>query len=104
VIGPGNHDLPLGHWVLSPVILPGRKYPCEGGGDEDAEDEEDERVREPQAGGAHRVRQLRRTGWTREQAIASFIPPVMGPQAAVWASRAAASSDAPDAVAEPGRP
>ena len=61
-------------------------------------------MRKPQARGAHNVRQVRLTGRSREQAIRSFIDPVIGPQAAVWASRAASSSDAPDAVAEPGRP
>jgi hypothetical protein len=104
VIGPGHYHVPLRHRVLAPVVLPGREHPREDSRHEDAEDEEDERVREPQARGAHSVRQVRLTGRTREQAIASFIPLLIGPQAAVWASRAAASSEAPDAVAEPDRP
>ena len=59
VIGPGDDHLALRHRVLPPVVLPGREHPGERGRHEDAEDEEDERVREPQARGAHSVRQVR---------------------------------------------
>ena len=69
--------------VLPPVVLPRREHPREGGRHEDAEDEEDQRVREPQARGAHSVRQVRLTGRSREQATRSFMDPVIGPQAAV---------------------
>ena len=53
---------------------------------EDAPDQESEYVREPDPA-AHRVRQRVVTGGIRLQAIRSFIPWVIGPQAAVWASR-----------------
>jgi anti-sigma factor (TIGR02949 family) len=48
---------------------------------------------------SQRFRHCRLTGGIRPQAIDSFMPCAMGPQAAVWASRVASASEAADAVA-----
>src|SRR5690242_18137318 len=47
------------------------------------------------------VLQWRVAGGIRLHATRSFIEPVSGPQAAVWASRTASSSEAAEAVAVP---
>ena len=59
---------------------------------------------EAEAGVAHSVRHRRLTGGTFAQAMRSFIDPVIGPHAAVCASRTASASEAPDAVPWPERP
>ncbi len=48
--------------------------------------------------------QLWETGISRPQAMASFIPLVSGPQAVVWADRAASISVLSEAVAQLSRP
>ena len=104
VVGSGHDDLASGHRILPAVVLAGRQQPGAHRRHQDAQDEQDQRVGKAEPRSAHRARHRRVTGGTFPQAMRSFIEPVIGPQAAVWASRTASSSDPADAVPVPDCP
>src|SRR6185503_5815840 len=96
--GARYYHVSAGGGIFAPLVLPGRQHPGQGCRQEDATDQQGERVGE--AGRTlQRVRHCRLTGGILPQAIASFIPCANGPQAAVWASRVASDSVAAEAVA-----
>src|SRR5690606_8167996 len=91
-IGAGYDDITAGGGIELALVLPGGEDPGEGGGNEDAGNEEDERTRKPPGAEGHAVRQTRRTGCTLPQAIDSSMPKLMVPHAVVCACRAASDS------------
>ena len=79
VVRAGDHDLPPGRLVLAAIILAGRQHPGERRRGDDAEHEQDERVGQPDARGAHAGAGLRASGSA-------------GTPAAPWSTRSGRSS------------